>query len=141
MSLGNHREGLCIVRFDGASGGNPGPAGAGAVLYAEDGRLLFRFREGLGCQKNSSAEYRALILGLKQAIYKRFRNITVQGDSIHVINQFLGSWKISNPNLLSLCDDALQLRECFHSFNIQHIPTEYNTEVNAQANRAIYLRG
>jgi len=48
---------------------------------------LYRFREGLGYQTNNAAEYRALILGLKQAINKGFRNISVQGDSNLVINQ------------------------------------------------------
>ncbi|PNX62693.1 ribonuclease HI-like protein, partial [Trifolium pratense] len=56
--------------FDGASSGNPGPAGAGAVLLSENGTVLYRFREGLGYQTNNVAEYRALILGLKQAIRK-----------------------------------------------------------------------
>jgi len=48
---------------------------------------LYRFREGLGYQTSNAAEYRALILGLKQAINKGFRNISVQGDSNLVINQ------------------------------------------------------
>jgi len=33
-------QGLCIVRFGGASSGNPGPAGAGVVMFAEDGRKV-----------------------------------------------------------------------------------------------------
>ncbi|XP_024641756.1 uncharacterized protein Mb2253c-like [Medicago truncatula] len=138
MSRGNQRS--CILEFDGASIGNPGPAGAGAILYAEDGRPLYRFREGLGYQTNNVAEYRALILGLKQAINKGFKNISVQGDSNLVINQFLGSWKINNQYLWNLCNEALQLKESFHSFSIQHIPREFNTGADAQANRAINLR-
>lgn len=34
----------CILEFDGASKGNPGPAGAGAVLRAEDGSMVGDFR-------------------------------------------------------------------------------------------------
>jgi ribonuclease HI len=105
----------CILRFDGASRGNPGPAGAGAALFTENGVLvlkidmqqfnwvyivyfwnaansyvssqLYRFREGLGYQTNNAAEYRALILGLNQAFYKGYKNINVQGDSLLVVNQ------------------------------------------------------
>ncbi|RHN49887.1 putative ribonuclease H [Medicago truncatula] len=138
MSRGNQR--FCNLMFDGASSGNPGPAGAGAVLYDEDWCLLYRFREGLGYQTNNAAEYRALILGLNQAIYKGYRNISVHGDSLLVVNQFLGIWKINNPRLRNLCDEALELADNFHSLQIQHIPRECNTEADAQANRAIYLR-
>ena len=33
----------CILEFDGASKGNPGQAGAGAVLRAEDGSVVYSF--------------------------------------------------------------------------------------------------
>ncbi|XP_045826534.1 uncharacterized protein Mb2253c-like isoform X2 [Trifolium pratense] len=128
------------LQFDGASSGNPGPAGAGAVLLSENGTVLYRFREGLGYQTNNVAEYRALILGLKQAIRKGCMNITIQGDSQLVINQFQGSWKINNAHLRNLCDEALELKNSLRSFRIQYIPREYNTEADAQANRAINLR-
>ncbi|WJX70373.1 hypothetical protein P8452_54492 [Trifolium repens] len=137
MNRGNQRS--CILRFDGAARGNPGPAGAGAALFAENGTLLYRFREGLGYQTNNAAEYHALILGLNQAIYKGYRNINVQGDSQLVINQFLGYWQINNPHLRSLCEEASELANNFHSVNVQHIPRECNTEADAQANRAINL--
>ncbi|KAK2435066.1 Polynucleotidyl transferase, ribonuclease H superfamily protein [Trifolium repens] len=138
MNRGNQRS--CILRFDGASRGNPGPAGAGAALFTENGVLLYRFREGLGYQTNNAAEYRALILGLNQAFYKGYKNINVQGDSLLVVNQFLGHWIINNPNLCRLCDEASELASNFRSVSVQHISRESNTEADAQANRAINLR-
>ncbi|XP_024641757.2 uncharacterized protein Mb2253c-like [Medicago truncatula] len=129
----------CILEFDGAASGNPGPAGAGAILRSEDGSLLYRFREGLGYQTNNVAEYRALILGLKQAVRKGYRNITVYGDSELVINQLKGLWNINNAHLRNLCNEALELRDNFHLFSIFYIPREHNTEADAQANRAIFL--
>lgn len=71
----------CTLEFDGASKGNPGLAGAGAVLHAGDGSMVFRLREGVGVATNNVAEYRGLILGLKYAIEKGFKHIKVQGDS------------------------------------------------------------
>ncbi|XP_058735532.1 uncharacterized protein LOC131607563 [Vicia villosa] len=138
MSRRNQR--FYTLQFDGACSGNPGPAGAGAVLLDQDGSLLYRFREGLGYQTNNAAEYRALILGLEQAIKKGCVNINVQGDSQLVINQFQGSWRINNPHLRSLCDEALELRDNFRSFSIQHISRDSNTRADAQANRAISLQ-
>nr|GEX28052.1 ribonuclease H1 [Tanacetum cinerariifolium] len=77
-STPNH---ACILEFDGASKGNPGQAGAGAVLRTEDGNLICRLREGLGIATNNVAEYRAMILGLKSALSKGFTSIRVMGDS------------------------------------------------------------
>ncbi|GAB4839849.1 hypothetical protein Ancab_039632 [Ancistrocladus abbreviatus] len=71
----------CILEFDGASKGNPGLAGAGVVLLANDGSLICRLRQGLGTATNNAAEYRAVILGLKYALEKGFRSIHVRGDS------------------------------------------------------------
>ncbi|XP_058735533.1 uncharacterized protein LOC131607565 [Vicia villosa] len=138
MNRGNQR--FYTLQFDGASRGNPGPAGAGAVLFDENGNVLYHFRKGLGYQSNNVAEYHALILGLQQAIMKGCKNINVQGDSQLVINQFLGSWRINNPHLMSLCGAALQLRNNFRSFGIQHISRDSNTRADAQANWAIYLQ-
>ncbi|KAF3627701.1 hypothetical protein FXO38_28629 [Capsicum annuum] len=39
-----------FLNFDGSSKGNPGPAGAGVVLRAADGSMVFRLHEGLGLQ-------------------------------------------------------------------------------------------
>uniref|UniRef100_A0A0R0EQF3 RNase H type-1 domain-containing protein n=1 Tax=Glycine max TaxID=3847 RepID=A0A0R0EQF3_SOYBN len=59
----------CNLHFDGASKGNPGPAGAGAIL--RDGSKVYWLREGVGIQTNNVAEYRSLILGLKHALKER----------------------------------------------------------------------
>ncbi|PON75990.1 Ribonuclease H [Trema orientale] len=81
----------CSLEFDGASKGNPGPAGAGAVLRAEDGSVVWQLREGVGIATNNVAEYRAVLLGLKQALKKGFKHIRVQGDSKLVCMQEFNS--------------------------------------------------
>ncbi|KAK6128341.1 hypothetical protein DH2020_037915 [Rehmannia glutinosa] len=84
-SAKNHLEkrpqSSCIVEFDGASKGNPGQAGAGAVLRTADGSMVFRLREGVGIATNNVAEYRGAILGLRFARQKGFKYIRIQGDS------------------------------------------------------------
>ncbi|KAH0717483.1 hypothetical protein KY290_014088 [Solanum tuberosum] len=70
-----------FLNFDGASKGNPGLAGAGAVLRAVDGSVVYWLREGLGFATNNVAEYRGVILGLKYVLEKGFKHIQVQGDS------------------------------------------------------------
>ncbi|KAL5740190.1 hypothetical protein ACOSP7_029066 [Xanthoceras sorbifolium] len=128
----------CILKFDGASKGNPGRAGAGAVLLCKDdsGWLL---REGLGIATNSVAEYRALILGLKYALERNFTDISVNGDSKLVCMQVQGLWKINNQNLAKLCREARELIDEFQSFEMEHIRREFNSAADAQANLAIHL--
>ncbi|XP_015967750.1 uncharacterized protein LOC107491414 [Arachis duranensis] len=130
----------CTLEFDGASKGNPGPAGAGAILRAADGSKVYRIREGVGTQTNNVAEYRALLLGLKQALQKGYRHIQIRGDSLLVCKQVNGEWKQKNQNMAMLCAQVNQLKANFLSFQINHVLREKNSEADAQANLAINLR-
>ncbi|KAK3010612.1 hypothetical protein RJ639_010788, partial [Escallonia herrerae] len=116
-----HAQCSCILEFDGASKGNPGIAGAGAVLRAVDGSLVYRLREGLGIATNNAAEYRGVILGLKYALEKGFKHIRVQGDSKLVCMQVQGLWRTKTQNMSDLCNVAKELSEKFVSFQITHI--------------------
>ncbi|XP_050271339.1 uncharacterized protein LOC126714962 isoform X1 [Quercus robur] len=130
----------CILLFDGASKGNPGQAGAGAVLRAEDGSMVCRLREGVGIATNNVAEYRAVLLGLKHALKKGYKHIRVQGDSKLVCMQIQGLWKTKNQNMADLCKEAKELKDKFVSFQINHVLREFNSEADAQANQAVNLK-
>lgn len=128
-----------ILHFDGASKGNPGKAGAGAVLMSEDGRVISRLREGLGVVTNNVAEYRGLILGLKYAIRHGFKKIKVHGDSQLVCHQVNGVWQTKHQNMMELCNEVRRLKQNFHSFEISHVRREWNAEADRQANIGITL--
>ncbi|CAF2125020.1 unnamed protein product [Brassica napus] len=139
-STPNFAQDSCTIEFDGASRGNPGRAGAGAVLRAPDNTVLFRSREGLGSATNNVAEYRALNLGLETALNNGFRNVRVQGDSQLVCKQQVqGEWRTHHPKMTELCGQAQQLMSQFDSCDIQHVPREFNSEADAQASRATNL--
>uniref|UniRef100_A0A6N2NJN9 RNase H type-1 domain-containing protein n=1 Tax=Salix viminalis TaxID=40686 RepID=A0A6N2NJN9_SALVM len=129
----------CHLEFDGASKGNPGQAGAGAVLRNDDGSLICRLREGLGIATNNMAEYRAVLLGMKHALGKGYTKIHVKGDSKLVCMQIQGSWKARHENITNLYEEAKKLKNSFLSFHISHVPREYNSEADAQANLAVKL--
>ncbi|KAK6116493.1 hypothetical protein DH2020_049786 [Rehmannia glutinosa] len=129
----------CTLEFDGASKGNPGQAGAGAILRSDDGSFILRLREGLGVATNNVAEYRAFILGLKYAIGKGFTSVRVRGDSKLVCMQIQGLWKVKNQNISTLFDEAKKLKDRFASFQIIHILRDLNSEADAQANLAVDL--
>lgn len=137
-ALSSNRE-SCVLEFDGASKGNPGQAGAGAVLRAHDGSVICRLREGLGIATNNVAEYRAILLGLKYALQKGFTKIHVQGDSKLVCMQVQGLWKVKNENISELCNEVIKLKDQFLSFEINHVLRNLNSEADAQANLAITL--
>ncbi|KAJ7953674.1 Ribonuclease H protein [Quillaja saponaria] len=135
--LSNTRS--CILEFDGSSKGNPGQAGAGAVLRADDGTLICRLREGLGVVTNNVAEYRAMILGMKYALKKGFTGIRVQGDSKLVCMQVQGLWKVKHQDMCNLYKEAKELKDKFLSFQISHVLRNLNSEADTQANLAITL--
>ncbi|XP_051121002.1 uncharacterized protein LOC127244503 isoform X2 [Andrographis paniculata] len=130
----------CILEFDGASKGNPGQAGAGAVLRAADGSMVFKLREGVGIATNNVAEYRGVILGLKYALQKGFKHIRVQGDSKLVCMQVQGLWRTKTQNMTELCKIAKELKDQFISFEICHVERDYNAEADAQANLGVHLK-
>lgn len=129
----------CIIHFDGASKGNPGQAGAGAVLRTPNGSLICRIRQGLGIATNNVAEYRAIILGLKKALEMGYTSIQAQGDSKLVCMQLQGLWKVKNPNMSDLHAEAKKLKDQFSSFQITHVLRELNSDADAQANFASTL--
>ncbi|KAK1423035.1 hypothetical protein QVD17_18328 [Tagetes erecta] len=129
----------CILEFDGASKGNPGQAGAGAVLRTDDGNLICRLREGLGIATNNVAEYRAMILGLRYALSKGFTSIRVLGDSKLVCMQVQGLWKVKNQNISKLYEEAKKLKDKFLCFQIDHVLRDLNSDADTQANLAVDL--
>jgi ribonuclease HI len=123
--------------FDGAARGNPGPAGAGAVLLDEKGVEVERIRRPLGKRTNNEAEYLALIAGLEAALAREARRILLKGDSQLVIAQLKGGYKVKAPNLKPLHAQAKKLLERFEWWDAVHIPREENADADKCANEAI----
>ncbi|CAI8600818.1 unnamed protein product [Vicia faba] len=128
-----------VLRFCGVSDENPGPAGAAAILLGEDRTVLYRFRWGLGNQTAIAAEYHALILGMKQAIIKGYKNIIAEGDSGRVINQVKG-FEYAHEPIRRLWVAVLELKHSFHAFHIHLIPRLENSLADAQAKQAANLQ-
>jgi len=122
---------------DGAARGNPGPAGSGALLLDERGKPLAELTLWLGHATNNVAEYRALILGLEEARRRGIDEIDVRLDSLLVVRQMQGLWKIKHPGLRPLAVRAGVLLAEFDRRTIEHIPREENSRADALANKAI----
>ncbi len=122
---------------DGAARGNPGPAGAGAVLFGEDGRVLAELHKALGHATNNVAEYEALILGLLEAKRRGVERIDVRMDSMLVVRQMQGLWRIKHPGLKPLALRAGALLAEFPQRSIEHVPRDENAHADRLANLAV----
>ncbi|MFB3925483.1 MAG: ribonuclease HI family protein [Syntrophales bacterium] len=122
---------------DGASRGNPGEAGAGIVLSDADGVVLGRRKKFLGVCTNNEAEYRALVIGLEEALRKKCRRLHIHLDSELIVRQILGLYKIRSGNLIRLADEVKKLLSYFDAYTIEHISREKNAIADRLANEAI----
>lgn len=126
-----------VLYADGAARGNPGPAGAGAVLLDDRGEVLAELRRSLGRATNNVAEYEALILGLEEARRRGVDRILVRMDSMLVVRQMQGLWKIKHPGLRPRALRAGALLAEFTSRRIEHVPRDENAHADRLANAAI----
>ncbi len=130
-------DGVWSLYCDGASRGNPGQAGAGAVLMDAGGDIKGQYGEYLGQATNNVAEYQALILGLKMARNLGVQKIQVFADSELLVRQIKGQYRVKAPHLLPLYETAQRTRKEFETFDIAHVPREMNSLADRLANRAI----
>ena len=127
-----------IVEADGGSRGNPGPAGYGAVVRdADSGQVLREAAAGIGVASNNVAEYRGLIAGLEAARDLGAADVDVRMDSLLVVNQMSGLWKIKHEAMKPLASQAAALVRDIGSVRFRHIPREQNGHADRLANEAM----
>jgi ribonuclease HI len=122
---------------DGAARGNPGPAGAGAVIISPDGHIVAKVGKFLGDSTNNVAEYMGLILGLKRAKAMGIKELDVLADSELMVKQLSGEYAVKAEHLKPLHLEAEALLKGFADVTVRHIPREENAQADAMSNRAI----
>lgn len=120
--------------IDGAARGNPGPAGAGVYVEAAPGRTAEGHFEALGHTTNNVAEYRALLLALARAEEIGATDVGIASDSLLLVQQILGRFKVKAQHLKPLHAHALRSVRRFQRFAIRHIPREENRKADRLAN-------
>ncbi len=131
------RAGDVKLYTDGGSRGNPGPSASGFVLYDSTGGVLVDKGVYLGITTNNQAEYTALKLGLEEAGAFGARNVEVFMDSLLVVNQMKGIFKVKNRDLWPINEAIKDLTKQFKSVKFTHIPRELNKAADAAVNRAL----
>jgi ribonuclease HI len=125
------------LQFDGCSKSNPGIAGAGAVIYKFNKEINHTVQFVGNNSTNNVAEYTGLIIGLKLAIDMGIKSLIVEGDSMLVIKQMKGDYKVKSANLIDLYNEAKQLTTNFEYINFIHIYRENNKRADELSNLAI----
>ncbi len=123
---------------DGGSRGNPGPAGYGAVVFADDGHTVLAERAAsLGRVTNNVAEYNGLIAGLQAAVDIGARRVVVRMDSKLVIEQMSGRWQVKHPDMKPLAAKASALVRQFSEVDFGWVPRSQNSHADRLANEAM----
>ena len=128
------------IYVDGASHGNPGPAGIGAVLQAPDGQPIAKLYKYLGETTNNIAEYLALVYALIEAQRRGIREVRVRTDSELMARQLNGEYKVRDGSLRLFHDLIQTLRASFDSCAVEHIGREGNAEADRLAGEAVKSR-
>ena len=128
------------IYIDGSSRGNPGEAGYGFYVTDSQGKKLAAHYGYLGYKTNNYAEYQALLAGLRYAIKNNYPRVEVYSDSLLLVNQIKGLFKVKSRNLAPLFLQAIGLMRKLPSFKIDHIPQQQNRPAHKLAHQAINLK-
>lgn len=122
---------------DGGSRGNPGPSASGYVLLDMDDNIIFKTGVYLGITTNNQAEYQALKFGLEEALKLGAREVAVHMDSLLVINQMKGIFKVKNRDLWPIHESIKETATKFKKVTYTHVPRELNKLADAEVNTTL----
>ncbi len=122
---------------DGGSRGNPGPSASGFVLIDMNDEVLVERGEYLGVTTNNQAEYQSLKFGLEEAQRIGAHTVDVYMDSMLVVNQMKGIFKIKNRDLWPIHQSIKELLKHFKKVTFQHVPRELNKLADAEVNKIL----
>ncbi|HMA26226.1 MAG: ribonuclease HI family protein [Solirubrobacterales bacterium] len=126
-----------VVNVDGGSRGNPGPAAIAAVATEPGGDVLAERSETIGEATNNVAEYRALLLGIELAKDLDADEVEFVGDSMLIVEQVGGNWKVKQEHLRPLHTKAKDALRDLGSWSIRHVKRGDNTRADELLNEAL----
>ena len=125
---------MITAYFDGGARSNPGPAGYGVYIVDDAGTVLAELSGSLGNTTNNIAEYNGLIAALQWAVDRDLKQIAIKGDSLLIIEQMRGNYKVKNEGLRPLHLKARMLVMQIGNVKFEHVPRENNKEADRLSN-------
>jgi len=122
---------------DGGSRGNPGPSACGYVLFDMQEKIIEQDGLFLGVTTNNQAEYQSLKLGLEVALKHHAEVVYCYMDSMLVINQMKGLYKVKNQDLFPLNTAVRDLVTKFSEVVFTYVPREYNRRADEMVNKIL----
>jgi len=122
---------------DGGSRGNPGPSAAGIVLFDMHDNIVISTGKYLGITTNNQAEYQAVLQGLEISRLHSARIVHIYMDSLLVVNQMSGIFKIKNRELWPIHQAIKELVADFEKVTFTHVPREMNRRADAEVNKIL----
>lgn len=126
-----------LIHTDGAARGNPGPAGAGAILRDESGTTVAEVAEYLGVRTNNYAEWTAVELALERALAEGASAVDLRLDSELVARQISGRYRVKHPDLKPIHQRVMALLGRMDAYTVGHVPRELNRDADRLSNVAI----
>jgi ribonuclease HI len=120
--------------FDGGARSNPGPGGYGVYIVDQQGAVLAELSGSLGITTNNIAEYTGLIAALQWAVDHDVKQIAIKGDSLLIIEQMRGNYKVKNEGLKPLHMKARMLVMQIGDVKFEHVRREFNKEADRLSN-------
>ncbi len=130
-------HGKIVAYIDGGARGNPGPAGFGVRVEEADGTLIEEFAESIGTATNNVAEYRALLAALEWTRRHGRDQLHVRSDSLLLVQQMLGNYKVKNAGLQPLHARARVLAHEIGRVTFEHVGRSLNAHADRLANSAM----
>jgi ribonuclease HI len=128
---------VIVAYIDGGARGNPGPAGYGVRIEDEGGTLVEEFGESIGIATNNVAEYRGLLAALEWARRHGHHALHVRSDSLLLVQQMLGNYKVKHEGLQPLHARARLLAHEIGRVTYEHVRRESNAHADRLANAAM----
>jgi ribonuclease HI len=128
---------VIVAYIDGGARGNPGPAGYGVRIEQPDGTLVAEFSEPIGVATNNVAEYRGLLAALEWARAHGHTQLLVRSDSLLLVQQMLGRYRVKNAGLQPLHAQAQRLAAQVGRVAYEHVGRASNAHADRLANAAM----
>lgn len=122
---------------DGGSRGNPGPSAGGFVIFDKDDTVLLESGKYLGITTNNQAEYHSLKGGIEAAVKLNIQELDVYMDSLLVVNQMKGIYKIRNRDLWPIHEAIKQQLVHIKKVKFTHVPRELNKHADSLVNQIL----
>lgn len=125
---------MITAYIDGGARGNPGPAGYGAYILDADGAVLAELFAPLGKTTNNVAEYNGLLAALRWALEQGHSRVHVRADSLLLVEQMRGNYRVKNEGLKPLYREAQRLVGLIGTVTFEHVRRELNKEADRLSN-------